>query len=226
MPTPHNPSTRDTFPRNAIPSQRSPPLLSSTTRARNQWTSLLRQPAWAFSTLPPCTRQWVRTSHGVRGAKVSGYPFASPSPFLTSRLSPFRLTLVEPPVNFDNQVVLSQSSLAQANPYYPVPILSPPWVHPSPSSDSTPTTSNSPSSTLAQYAAAPISPAPVPELLPHNPVVDARAQEASEDMTELAPQSPPATRNTQATGRRPGACSRCKKLKVRAHSIVFMSTGR
>jgi hypothetical protein len=226
MATPHNPSTHDTSPRNVTPSQRSPPLLSSTTRARNQWTSLPRQPAWAFSTLPPCTRQSVRTSLGVRGAKVSVYSFIRsrrrrlsshrvPSPISNSRLP-------NPAVNFDNQVVLSQSSLAQANPYYPVPVLSPPWVHPSPSSDSTPPTSNSPSSTLAQYAAAPISPAPVPELLPPHAVVDARAQEASEDLTEPAPQSPLATRSTQATGRRPGACSRCKKLKVRAHSIVFI----
>jgi len=120
------------------------------------------------------------------------------------------------PVNFDNQVPLTQNSLAQANPYYPVPVPSPPWVHPSPSSDSTPPTSNSPSSTLAQYTAALISRPPATELLPANPVVDARAQEASEDVAEPAPQSPPATRSTQATGRRPGACSRCKKLKVRA----------
>ena len=130
------------------------------------------------------------------------------------------------PVNFDNQVVLSQNSLAQANPYYPVPVPSPPWIHPSPSSDSTPPTSNSPSSTLAHYAAAPMSPPPATELLPTNSVVDARAQDASEDVAEPAPQSPPATRGTQATGRRPGACSRCKKLKVRGHSSIEFSSSR
>jgi hypothetical protein len=119
------------------------------------------------------------------------------------------------PVNFDNQVALSQNSLAQANPYYPIPVPSPPWIHPSPSSDSTPATSNSPSSTLAHYAAALMSPPPITEALPgSNPVPDAVTQEASEE-TEPAPQSPPATRSTQ-TGRRPGACSRCKKLKVRS----------
>jgi len=126
-------------------------------------------------------------------------------------------------VNFDNQVVLSQSSLAQANPYYPVPAPSPPWIHPSPSSDSTPPTSNSPSSTLAHYAAALMSPPPTTESLSSNAVVDAHSQDASEDVAEPAPQSPPAARSAQGTGRRPGACSRCKKLKVRARSLYFNS---
>jgi hypothetical protein len=152
--------------------------------------------------------------------------FASPSLSLPHC---FYLTILDlspfpekPPVNFDNQVALSQqNSLAQANPYYPVPVPSPPWIHPSPSSDSTPGTSNSPSSTLAHYAAALMSPPPITESLPSNPVAEAgtSTQDTSEDVTEPAPQSPPANRNTQATGRRPGACSRCKKLKVHAHSI-------
>lgn len=155
------------------------------------------------------------------------HSFVSPSPFLSSRSLTTSAHTSRNPVNFDNQVILSQNSLAQANPYYPVPVPSPPWVHPSPSSDATPPTSNSPSSSLAHYASAPISPPPATELLPTNPVVDARAQDASEDVVEPAPQSPPATRSTQATGRRPGACSRCKKLKVRAHSsIEFLSSGR
>ena len=51
--------------------------------------------------------------------------------------------------------------------------------------------------------------------------MDPRAQDASEDVAEPAPQSPPATRSTQATGRRPGACSRCKKLKVRVRSLLI-----
>ncbi|KAH9957520.1 hypothetical protein BC827DRAFT_1270211 [Russula dissimulans] len=118
-------------------------------------------------------------------------------------------------VNPDNHVTLSQSSLAQANPYYPVPApSSPPWIHSSPSSDTTLPTSNSPSSTLAHYAGPILSPPPT-EPLSNNAAVDARNQEASEDTSEASPQSPPATRASQATGRRPGACSRCKKLKMR-----------
>lgn len=147
-------------------------------------------------------------------------------PFISSLLLPHNPRLLDipekPPVNFDNQVALSQqNSLAQANPYYPVPVPSPPWIHPSPSSDSTPGTSNSPSSTLAHYAAALMSPPPITESLPSKPVTEAgtSTQDTSEDVTEPAPQSPPANRNTQATGRRPGACSRCKKLKVHARSI-------
>ncbi|KAI9455377.1 hypothetical protein F5148DRAFT_1226132 [Russula earlei] len=110
----------------------------------------------------------------------------------------------------DNRVALSQSSLAQANPYYPIPVSSPPWVHSSPGSDTTPPTSNSPSSSLANYAGALLSPPPVAEPLSNNALVNARGQDASEDASE-----PPLPQSAHGTGRRPGACSRCKKLKMR-----------
>jgi len=118
-------------------------------------------------------------------------------------------------VHFDDQATLAQSNLVQANSYYPVLAPSPPWVHPSPPSDTTPPSSNSPSSTLANYAGVLLSPSPTAESLGINPVIDARTQDVSEETSEPAAQSPLVTsRNTQGTGRRPGACSRCKKLKV------------
>lgn len=53
------------------------------------------------------------------------------------------------------------------------------------------------------------------ESLGNNAIIDARTQDISDESFESAAQSPPVTtRNTQGTGRRPGACSRCKKLKV------------
>ncbi|KAI0296978.1 hypothetical protein B0F90DRAFT_1743135 [Multifurca ochricompacta] len=148
--------------------------------------------------------------------------FAAPT-----RLGIFDITSMHAPIgstepwgprneaNFDREVALTESSLAQANPYYPVPVPSPPWVHPSPSSDTSPT-SNSPSSTLAHYATPTLSPPSATESLPNNNVfTDARTHDTSED-AEPAPQSPPATsRGTHGAGRRPGACSRCKKLKMR-----------
>ncbi|KAF8266004.1 hypothetical protein EI94DRAFT_1734029 [Lactarius quietus] len=107
----------------------------------------------------------------------------------------------------------AESSLAQANPYYPLPVPSPPWVHPSPSSDTTPAT-NSPPSSLSHYAT-PVSP-PAPEPLSNSSVtIDARINQDSTEDVEPVPQSPPAPRNSQGAGRRPGACSRCKKLKMR-----------
>ncbi|KAI9435735.1 fungal-specific transcription factor domain-containing protein [Lactarius indigo] len=131
---------------------------------------------------------------------ASSYPWSQPNP---------------PPkkVNFDGQVALSQSSLAQANPYYPVPAPSPPWVHPSPSSDTTPTT-NSPPSSLTHYATPALSPPAPIEPLP-SATIDARGLQDNPEDVEPTPQSPPATRSTHSTGRRPGACSRCKKLKMR-----------
>jgi hypothetical protein len=118
-------------------------------------------------------------------------------------------------VPFDEQAALAQSGFPPANSYYPIPAHSPPWVHPSPPSDTTPPSSNSPTSTLANYAGALASPSPITESLGKNPVIDARTQDVSEEASESAAQSPPVTtRNPQGTGRRPGACSRCKKLKV------------
>lgn len=126
-----------------------------------------------------------------------------------------RLPLFLKAVPFDEQVALAQSGFPPANPYYPIPAHSPPWVHPSPPSDTTPPSSNSPTSTLANYAGALPSPSPITESLGNNPVIDAHTQDVSEEVSELAAQSPPVTtRNPQGTGRRPGACSRCKKLKV------------
>jgi hypothetical protein len=119
-------------------------------------------------------------------------------------------------VPFDEQVALAQSSFAPANSYYPFPAHSPPWVHPSPPSDTTPPSSNSPTAHLTHYAAALPSPSPTMESLGHNAVIDARTQkDASEAASSSAAQSssPVTTRNPQG-GRRPGACSRCKKLKV------------
>lgn len=119
-------------------------------------------------------------------------------------------------VPFDEQVALAQSSFPPTNSYYPIPAHSPPWVHPSPPSDTTPPSSNSPTSTLANYAGALASPSPTTESLGNIPVIDAHTQDVSEEPSESAAQSPPVTtRNPQGTGRRPGACSRCKKLKVR-----------
>ncbi|KAF8498188.1 hypothetical protein F5888DRAFT_1693337 [Russula emetica] len=119
-------------------------------------------------------------------------------------------------VPFDEQVALAQSGFASTNSYYPIPAHSPPWVHPSPPSDTTPPSSNSPTSTLANYAGTLPSPSPTTESLGNNPVKDARTQDVSEEASESAAQSPlVTTRNPQGTGRRPGACSRCKKLKMR-----------
>lgn len=119
-------------------------------------------------------------------------------------------------VSFDEQVALTPSGFPPATSYYPIPAHSPPWVHPSPPSDTTPPSSNSPTSTLANYAGTLPSPSPTTESLGNNPVIDARTQEVSEEASESAAQSPPVTtRNPQGTGRRPGACSRCKKLKMR-----------
>lgn len=141
---------------------------------------------------------------------------------MPSRLGIFDISAMHAPVgsaepwgprnDVDFQAALShESSLAQANPYYPLPVPSPPWVHPSPSSDTTPATTSPPSS-LVNYAT--VSPPAPTEPLPINTVtLDARLP--TED-SESAPHSPPATRNNaQAAGRRPGACSRCKKLKMR-----------
>ena len=118
-------------------------------------------------------------------------------------------------VPFDEQVALAQSTFAPANSYYPFPAHSPPWVHPSPPSDTTPPSSNSPTCTLVHYPAALPSPSPTTESLGNNAVIDARTQDIFEEPSSSAAQRPPVTtRNTQGTGRRPGACSRCKKLKV------------
>jgi hypothetical protein len=130
-------------------------------------------------------------------------------------------------VPFDDQAALTQSGLAQANSYYPIPAHSPPWVHPSPPSDTTPPSSNSPSSTLVHYANAFPSPSPTTESLGNSAVIDARTRGVSET-SEPAAQSPPVTvttRNMQGTGRRPGACSRCKKLKVRS-ALCWASEAR
>lgn len=119
-------------------------------------------------------------------------------------------------VPYDEQVALAQSGFVPANAYYPIPVHSPPWVHPSPPSDTTPPPSNSPGTTLAHYAGALPSPSPT-ESLANNALMDARSQDVSEEGSSSSPtvQSPPTTtRNHQGTGRRPGACSRCKKLKV------------
>jgi hypothetical protein len=123
--------------------------------------------------------------------------------------------LIFPPntVNFDEQLVLSQNSLAHANPYYPVPVPSPPWMYPSPSSDTSPPTSTSPSSALTNYTTPARSPPAATELVSN--VLDAHTQDGSVD-AEPSPRSPRVTRNAQGSGRRPGACSRCKKLKVRS----------
>ncbi|KAH9034519.1 hypothetical protein EDB84DRAFT_1486618 [Lactarius hengduanensis] len=150
--------------------------------------------------------QSVRRSLGVLGTKVS-------VPIIHFAL-PLVTTEPKKKVNFDPPVALSQSSLAQANPYYPVPAPSPPWVHPSPSSDTTPAT-NSPPSSLTHYATPVLSPpAPIEPLPSNSTTIDARGHDNTED-AEPTPQSPPATRNTHSAGRRPGACSRCKKLKMR-----------
>ena len=120
-------------------------------------------------------------------------------------------------VPFDEQVTaLTQSGFAPPNSYYPFPAHSPPWVHPSPPSDTTPPSSNSPTSALAHYAGALPSPSPTTESLGNNAVIDARTKDVSEEASSSTAQSPPpvTTRNAQGTGRRPGACSRCKKLKV------------
>jgi hypothetical protein len=126
-----------------------------------------------------------------------------------------RITSFLKAVPFEEQVVLAQSSFPPTNSYYPIPAHSPPWVHPSPPSDTTPPSSNSPTSTLANYAGTLPSPSPTSDSLGNNPIIGARSQDVSEEPPELAAQSPPVTtRNPQGTGRRPGACSRCKKLKV------------
>ncbi|KAH9175762.1 hypothetical protein EDB89DRAFT_1943990 [Lactarius sanguifluus] len=144
-----------------------------------------------------------------------------------SRLGIFDITSMHAPVgsaepwgprnevNFDAPVALSQSSLAQANPYYPVPAPSPPWVHPSPSSDTTPAT-NSPPSSLTHYATPVLSPpAPIEPLPSKSTTIDAHSHQDNAEDAEPTPQSPHAIRNTHSAGRRPGACSRCKKLKMR-----------
>ena len=149
---------------------------------------------WVFLTSVLCTHPSVLRSPGVLGMKVRQF-------IIRFDLCPVHI----PPKKVDF-ALSHESSLAHANPYYPLPVPSPPWVHPSPSSDTTPPT-NSPPSLLSHHAT--VSPPAPTEPLPTKAVkLDAHITE------ELTPQSPPATRNTQAAGRRPGACSRCKKLKV------------
>jgi hypothetical protein len=159
----------------------------------------------------PCIRRLVRWSLGARVMKVSTrFGSVFPVSLLTSSTASFSKA-----VPFDEQVALAQSGFPPTNSYYPIPAHSPPWVHPSPPSDTTPPSSNSPTSTLANYAGALPSPSPTMESLGNHHVIDARAQDVCEETSESAAQSPPVTtRNPQGTGRRPGACSRCKKLKV------------
>ena len=161
--------------------------------------------------------QGLPTRLGIFDISAMHVPVGSAEPWgprsESERALFFPSSQLNPPKTVDFQATISQeSSLAQANPYYPLPVPSPPWVHPSPSSDTTPATTSSPAS-ISNHAN-PVSP-PTPielEPLPINTVsLDARIPT---EETESAPQSPPATRNTQAVGRRPGACSRCKKLKV------------
>ena len=205
--TPTPPNTHSTH-TNAILSQQSlPPLLLLSTKTRLRGCRGKPRVGLAFLTSALCMRQLVLRSLGVLEMKVSNqHLFYLPSSQLKSSKPKKK--------KVDFQTALSHdSSLAQANPYYPLPVPSPPWVHPSPSSDTTPPT-NSPPSSLAFYATPVSPPAPIEPLLNNSVTLDARIHQDSTEDAESAPQSPRATRNAQAAGRRPGACSRCKKLKV------------
>ena len=173
--------------------------------------TLLPQLALAYSILVPCMLPSALPSPGVLRMKVS---------LVFSHLdAPSRPPSPPKKVNFDSQLPLSQSTLAHANPYFPVPVPSPPWIHPSPSSDTTlPTSSSeSPSSALASYT----TPAGSPPHVTEQPLNDVLVDTQTQDMlnAEPLPQSPLTSRGVQGPGRRPGACSRCKKLKVCAPSI-------
>ncbi|KAH9985902.1 hypothetical protein BJV77DRAFT_89220 [Russula vinacea] len=137
LPNNPTPTTRGTPP-NATPIRQTPRVLSYATRA------LCRQ----MTSRPPTPARHFR--HRCMHPQItSAEPWGPPHN--------------EAVVPFDEQVTLAPSSLAQANPYYPVPVPTPPWIHPSPPSDVTPPTSNSPSSTLANYAGVLPSPSPAAE---------------------------------------------------------------
>ncbi|KAH9034216.1 hypothetical protein EDB85DRAFT_1948273 [Lactarius pseudohatsudake] len=180
---------------------------------------------YSYPTQHPQYPRYVSSQCDPQPAPVAPGPFVyEPSSqeldsFTTpSRLGIFDITSMHAPLHkkseFRSPGRIVSSSLAQANPYYPVPAPSPPWVHPSPSSDTTPAT-NSPPSSLTHYATPVLSPpAPIEPLPSNTTTIDARGHDNTED-AEPTPQSPHATRNTHSAGRRPGACSRCKKLKMR-----------